>query len=181
MKKLTTTIAAILLISCFIATSASAATTTLTTAVPGGDYTLVIPDNQEIPFGTTSRNIGSVKVSNATGFAIGKNLNVAVNYGPLASSTVETTIPYNLYSYYARSTSSYNTMSNAKLENNGVLTFTGKSDGTVRSHYNDSNSNYSGEYLWYDLTFNASSSDWGAALPGDYSSTITFTAEVVRE
>ena len=45
-----------------MATVASAAenTTTLTTTVPAATYTLNIPANQEIPFGATQTNIGSV-------------------------------------------------------------------------------------------------------------------------
>ena len=56
-------------------------TTTLTTTVPDAEYTLNIPANQTVPFGAQSTEIGNVTVSDSSGFAVGKNIQVIVSYG----------------------------------------------------------------------------------------------------
>lgn len=71
-------------------------TTTLSTTVPAAQYTLNIPADQTIPFGATSTEIGNVTVSDSSGFAKGKNLNVTVAYDAFSSADVSTTIPFEL-------------------------------------------------------------------------------------
>ena len=75
MKKLLAVVLAMLTVFSFGTVAFAANTTTLTTTVPDAEYTLNIPADQEIPFGATSTDIGNVTVTNASGFAVGKNLN----------------------------------------------------------------------------------------------------------
>ena len=82
MKKLLSLALALLMLAS-VATVALASTTTLTTTVPPATYTLNIPADQEIPFGETGHNIGNVTVTDAAGFAEGKNLKVTMDMMPL--------------------------------------------------------------------------------------------------
>ena len=81
-----------------MATVASAAenTTTLTTNVPAATYTLNIPADQEIPFGATLTDIGSITVTNGTGFAKGKNLAVMPTFDAFICEDASTTIPFSI-------------------------------------------------------------------------------------
>ena len=79
MKKLISTFMIVtLLICCFTVTAFAEDQTVLTTTVPDATYTLNIPDDQEIEFGTTVKEIGTVNVTDAEGFAVGKDLQVTV-------------------------------------------------------------------------------------------------------
>ena len=82
MKKLTTLVLALALAASLAVPAFAANTTTLTTTVPAATYTLNIPADQEIPFGATETNIGSISVTDGTGFAVGKNLKVTLTYAP---------------------------------------------------------------------------------------------------
>lgn len=170
-----------------MATVASAAenTTTLTTNVPAATYTLNIPANQEIPFGATKTNIGNVTVTNATNFAVGKNLVVNLTYGAFESEGVSTTIPFSIgmVSGYSRPIT---------LASGSSITFYGKADTTVeetvRETFTFATTNASGttsthESVDYADEFRVymDSADWGKALAGEYTATITFTCEVVVE
>ena len=77
MKKLISTFMTVaLLICCFTATAFASNQTVLTTTVPDATYTLNIPADQEIGFGQTTSDIGMVTISDASGFAAGKNVTV---------------------------------------------------------------------------------------------------------
>lgn len=151
---------------------ASAEQTTLTTTVPDATYTLNIPADQTITFGATSTNIGEIKVSDSSGFAVGKNLNVTISFNAFECSDTTTTIPY------------YILMDNPDgygeaitVTSGTVITFKGKSNGNTTPHVMSEDNRY-------DLTqtiVKIDSADWGKALGGTYTSTITFTAEVVVE
>ena len=164
---------AILLVAALLipmATVVSAAnTTTLTTTVPAAAYTLNIPANQEIPFGATSTSIGNVTVSNSSGFAEGKNLAVTVTYTAFESENVTTTIPFLLYTYTKPTLN--------PLNSGNSLVFLGQSSGMVTESAQKATSE--GAIAITDLRLQVNSDDWGKALAGDYSATITFTAEVV--
>ena len=153
-------------------------TTTLTTTVPEAAYTLNIPANQEITFGRTSTGIGNVTVTDSSGFAEGKNLEVTVTYDEFTSESVSTKIPFRLNAHYSKQTSasSYDT-NNVTLYTNSKLTFKGSKTGAVTEQAGpDGSSRYvNAIYVCID------SSDWGKALAGTYTATITFTAEVVVE
>ena len=58
-----------------------------------------------------------------------------------------------------------------------TLTFLGKSNGTLEEGFVTSTSSYRENEIIVEVV----SVDWGKALAGDYSATITFTAEVVAE
>ena len=152
------------------ATALAADTPTLTTTVPDATYTLNIPANQEIPFGETSTDIGNVTVTNSSGFAEGKNLEVTLNYDPFTAQNVGTTIPYKIV---LTNESQSPTMD---LLSGSACTFLGLTDGSVREEARIGlNSNFYGSQLNVEINSN----DWGKTLAGEYSSTITFTAEVV--
>ena len=159
---------AILLVAALLipmATVAFAAnTTTLTTTVPAATYTLNIPADQKIEFGTTSAKLGELTVTNASGFASEKNLSVTVTYTDFTCADVSTTIPFTLFAKNASRT----------IYSGDAVVFNGKSDGTLDAEFHITNTSKDSE-----LIFQANSANWSKALAGDYSATITFTAEVV--
>lgn len=151
-------------------------TTTLTTTVPDATYTLNIPADQEITFGATDTNIGNVTVTNSSGFAEGKNLQVALTYDAFKCQEVATEIPFVVVAM-RKEDANYS----KNINSGDTLNFDGKSDGTVNEKaflaYHAEGVTSRAERLMVTI----SSTDWGKALGGDYSSTITFTAEVVSE
>lgn len=186
MKKLfALALAVIMVTSTTTVAFAAESTTTLTATVPAATYTLNIPANQEIPFGTTQADIGNITVTDATGFAVGKNLEVTISYDAFKADGVSTTIPYTL-SLFASSSSS-NIYDATKAINSGsVVTFAGKTNGTVEEKLELDTVYMQGgsttpKLPVSSIRFKALSEDWGKALAGEYTSTITFTAEVVVE
>ncbi len=181
MKKIFAVILAVTMLASMATVASAAETTTLTTSVPAATYTLNIPADQEIPFGATSTNIGNVTVTNSSGFAEGKNLAVTVNYDAFSADGITTQIPYTL-SLHVDAAGGY-LAAVENVPNGSAITFLGKSDGTVNeavrmvAKYNTGSGNTykNAEYI----CVNANSDDWGKALAGEYTATITFTAEVV--
>lgn len=179
MRKLLS-IALSLLLMCSLSTVAFAAnTTTLTTTVPDATYTLNIPADQEIPFGKTQADIGNISVTDSAGFAEGKDLQVTLTYDAFKADSVSTTIPYVVYKVATEG--GVNTVGNPWQEereipvNSGeTLIFRGQSGGDCDEEFVFSNFKNRNR-----LRIKTSSEDWGKALAGEYSSTITFTAEVV--
>ena len=164
---------AILLVAALLipmATVASAAnTTTLTTTVPAASYTLNIPADQEIPFGATETKIGKLTITDESGFASGKNLKVTVSYTDFASEQVSTKIPF----IVIPKNDIGGTGNISSLQSGDHITFLGNDNGTI------SQSNlFGGDVLLY---VKINSTDWSKALAGEYTATITFTAEVVAE
>ena len=81
MKKFIAIVLAVLTVLSFSTVAfAEGNTTTLTTTVPDATYTLNIPADQQITFGATSTDIGTVTVTNSSGFAAGKDLHVTITY-----------------------------------------------------------------------------------------------------
>ena len=175
MKKVLTLALAVLM-ACSMSVTAFAATTTLTTTVPEATYTLNIPANQEIPFGTTSADIGTISVTESAGFAKGKNLDVTITYGPFTATGISTEIPYNIV--LAGNVTASENDDEIAIASGDKIHFLGRSTGAVSTYPVDKDNH---EYLTASLVFNALSTDWGKALAGEYSTTITFTAEVVAE
>lgn len=174
-KALSLVLALVLMLSMATVVSAEN-TTTLTTTVPAATYTLNIPADQEIPFGATSTDIGYVSVTNATGFAVGKNLNVTLTYDSFKCEGVSTTIPFTV-GYTATPDSNERPVMTKDVASGSFVTFEGKSNGGVQEYltlYDGENQRDCDQFVIEML-----SSDWGMALAGDYSATITFTAEVV--
>lgn len=173
MKKLLSLALALLMLAS-VATVALASTTTLTTTVPPATYTLNIPADQEIPFGETKHSIGTVTVTDAAGFAIGKNLKVTIDCDAFACEGVPTTIPFSIDC----------ADDDQVIHGNGLnvreLTFYGSVYGGV-TEYARFGSHTSDTWYNKDMSVSIASTDWGKALAGDYTATITFTAEVVAE
>lgn len=174
MKKLFAILLAVtMLASMATVVSAAENTTTLTTTVPAATYTLNIPADQEIPFGATSTEIGNVTVTNSSGFANGKNLQVTITCSDFVCPDVSTKIPFH---FFAETT---NTNLYQHMYSGDVVTFNGLSSGKVQENFQISN--YQGGYDVTRLLLVIHSEDWGKALAGEYTATITFTAEVVAE
>lgn len=94
MKKLIALALAVTLLASMAVTVSAANTTTLTATVPAAGYTLNIPANQEVNFGTTQADIGNITVTDSAGFAVGKNLQVTVTYDAFSADKISTQIPY---------------------------------------------------------------------------------------
>lgn len=172
MKKLTALLLAVMLVASMAVAVSAESTTTLTTTVPAATYTLNIPADQEIPFGAEKTDIGNVTVTNSSGFAEGKNLQVTVSYEDFACPAVSTTIPYVLVPF--RENDKVPISSNSVLSG-GSLVFKGENSGEVPEK--TTTQSMGGVMGGFFLT--VESADWGKALAGEYTATITFTAEVV--
>lgn len=179
MKKLSALILALVLLVSVIpaayAANATPNTTTLTTTVPSASYVLNIPADQTVTFGEEKTYIGNVTVTDSKNFAVGKNVDVMVEYAPFAAEAAEisTTIPYTLYqSTFADSDTSKGYASS--LASGKIMTFKGKTDGTV-----DEKTAFGSVSIMEGLVVSIQSKDWGKALAGNYKSTITFTSEIV--
>lgn len=167
MKKFIATALTMLTVFSCSAVAFAANETVLTTTVPDATYTLNIPADQEIPFGATSTDIGNVTITNSSGFAEGKNLEVTAIFDGLKCDSTSTIIPYDIFlSLGGFSSTEY-------LQSGKSLTFPGTENGSVEEKANINT------YSVSALNIEIDSTDWGKALAGDYSSTITFTAEVV--
>ena len=142
-------------------------TTTLTTTVPAATYTLNIPADQTIAFGATETDIGNITVTESVGFAVGKNLKVTATWEGFISETVATTIPFTITSINTHSTDTY--------KSGDSFIFEGMSNGSTYEQSRDKDMHD----LIYSLILTIKSTDWGKALGGDYTATITFTSEVV--
>ncbi len=182
MKKLTTLVLALALAASLAVPAFAANTTTLTTTVPAATYTLNIPADQEIPYGAINTNIGSISVTDGVGFASGKNLKVTLTYDAFTSKDADTTIPFSIT--LNGSADDHTPKGSLNIKSGNALTFEGQSNGAVKEFAQTrvEAHNVPSGYLYYDAdqTFvTISSTDWGKALAGDYSATITFTAEVV--
>lgn len=182
MKKLFAILMAVAMLASMATIASAESVTTLTTTVPAATYTLNIPADQEIPFGATSTNLGAVTVTDSSNFAKGKNLEVTLTYDAFISEGVSTKIPFTLE--YANSRAAGvggGEIEKTTVPSGSAMTFKGKSDGTV-DEYVQIYYKYSAGSEYYDanmLNLIIYSSDWGKALAGEYTATITFTAEVV--
>jgi hypothetical protein len=167
----------------------AANTTTLTATVPPAQYTLNIPADQTIAYGTLDAEIGNVTVTDSSGFAEGKNIQVTITYTEFASQDVSTKIPFTMYRRSTYTDSYYNTINSDVAINSGdYITFHGDSSGAVGERSNNDGHEWQefgkivqGKRDAEAIGLKFSSADWGKALSGDYAATITFTAEVVVE
>ncbi len=187
MKKIIAIVLAMMTVFSYATVAFAENTTTLTTTVPDAEYTLNIPEDQEITFGATETNIGNVTVTDSSGFAEGKDLHVTITYDDFKAEGVSTTIPYYIQSsghYWSQAgaaSGAYVNINKQKLSGS-YFTFKGQAIGKCKTHF--LLENYSGTSANDDskkLNIIIDSTDWGKALAGDYSTTITFTAEVVAE
>ena len=181
-------LAAMLLVSMMptvFAANATPGATTLTTNVPDAIYTLSIPADHTITFGATTTDIGNVTVTGSSNFAEGKNLNVTINYSEFVGESVSTVIPYTLQAYSPAAG-----IFTLDLEDGAVITFYGTTDcdleekASVKMYGNGNNGNDPSKAYAKDMekiNVLIDSTAWGKALADNYSSIITFTAEVVVE
>ena len=181
MKKFLAMILAVIMLSSMATVVSAAETTILTTTVPAATYTLNIPANQEIEFGATETDIGNVTVTNSSGFAEGKNLSVTVTYDEFKAPGVSTTIPYSLQ---MSAPSSYGTTeeplrSGSSMIFKGTAAGTGAEKTTIRVVVG--NMGHTSDEPISGILLVTKSTDWGKALGGVYTTTITFTCEVVVE
>ena len=177
MKKLFAILLVVALLASMTTIVSAASTTTLTTTVPAATYTLNIPADQDIPFGNVYTNIGEVKVTNSNGFAEGKNLAVSLSYTDFTCDGVTTKIPFTMWiSQYSDTNDTGKILTDEKVLSGESVVFMGKTDGTV-SEYVKNVSGNKRTHAWVKID----SQDWGKALAGEYTATITFTAEVVAE
>ena len=169
MKKLISALLVVMMVMSMATVASADNTTTLTTTVPAATYTLNIPANQEIPFGTNESDIGNVTVTDANGFATGKNLKVTITWDDFVCSNVVTTIPFIMQTNNSKVMVSYDMLSEFSI------LFEGSDDnGVAENAYT-----VEGKNLVTSLSVKVKSEDWGKALAGEYSATITFAAEVV--
>lgn len=178
MKKLFALLLAVIMVVS-MATVVSAKTTTLTTTVPDATYVLNVPKDQEIPFGATSTDIGNVTITNSSGFAEGKNVEVTLTYGDFTCGDTTTTIPMSVTAFFQANINTNVSEELAISSGSKLPAFSGKTDGTVSEQVSI---NYSANVCPMKcLRVNIDSDDWGKALGGEYTAIITFSAEVVVE
>lgn len=181
-KTLALLLALVLIVAMAPAAFATSQSTKLTTTVPGATYTFTIPKDTEIAYNATDTSIGYVTVTESSGFALGKDLQIELKYSAFTSENVSTTIPYKvLYSVAENQNTTDPATRHSYYSHLSPMIFKGSNTGTVASlayaEYSSSGMTHIG-YVG-DLGIVISASDWGKALAGDYTSTITFTASVV--
>lgn len=173
MKKIFAILLAVTMLASMATVVSAAETTTLTTTVPAATYTLNIPADQEISFGATITDIGELSISNSAGFAEGKNLQITLSYSDFACANVSTKIPFKVFA--APKAHIDDEIAEIYLvETGNPVVFKGQSNGTVRTYASAINNN-----SMSNIAVQVKSENWGKALAGEYTATITFTAEVV--
>ena len=180
MKKLFAILLAVTMLASMVTVaSAAQSTTTLTTTVPAATYTMNIPANQEIPFGATETDIGAITVTDATGFAVDKNLKVTINYDAFSSATTSTEIPFAIKFFGTYQTAANRSDAEQQQASGSSFVFLGQEDGTVKKFTEAKVNSYTCQFTKTLLL--VESEAWGKALAGEYTTTITFTTEVVVE
>lgn len=182
MKKALALLLAVMLVVS-IAPAAFASTTTLTTTVPGATYEFSIPADTTIEYNALDTSIGYLEVTESAGFAVGKNLQITIEYGPFTNADGSSTIPYYIYADDTSKlddTATVTSHTHKQLGSKSVLTFYGMNSGSVKRLATCPTSNSTSDYLG-DLGVVITQEAWGKALAGEHTSTITFTAEVVQD
>ena len=172
MKKLTAFILAAVLLLSLGAIALADGTTTLTTTVPAATYTLTIPEDVTVTYGVHSVYVGELDAEATSGFAVGKNLKVTMTYIPFSCESVSTTIPYEVEGFICSKTGTY---SYGMLESGCSFLFICTDTNKIFPSNLSGSPNFDNYRL--DLCF--SNADWGKALAGDYTATMTFTSEIV--
>lgn len=187
MKKVIAFVMAIAMMFSLAVTVSAESTTTITTFVPAATYTLNIPADQEITYGTTSKTIGNVTITDSANFADGKNVRVKIEYDAFTSNEVSTKIPYEIYASATGRTSggSYGSGGSTSIvvdkPSGSSFIFEGSANGTCNEFFNIEKSGYGTDTSTICLNIRIASSDWGKALGGNYSTTLTFTSEIYVE
>ena len=167
MRKVISVILAVILIFS-IPTTASAESTTLTIDVPEASYILNVPADQAIDYLASEKNIGSITVSDTSGFSASKGISVSVTYdGQFATPKYASAINYSLVCKGTGSETRYD------LNSGDYITFTGNADGTLNNNPTLPDGSPANELIVLIDT-----ACWDTALGGIYSTTITFNADV---
>ena len=127
-------------------------------------------------YGTLKVDLGNITVTDSQGFAVGKNLEVTIDYTAFTAEGVETSIPVQLVKIGKKT--NYSDLSQ-NVQSGDIITFEGQSNGTVSTNSTSIVDTAGNVFVVNTFMARMSSADWGKALPGDYTSTITFTSEVV--
>ena len=190
MKKLFAILLAVAMLAS-MATAASAAettttkSTTLTITVPAASYTLNIPENQEITYGEEKSFIGNVTITDGTNFEVGKNVEVAVTHtGKLEAENVSTSIPFTLLASKYKTADESTQFGEIKLDSGESITFHGRNNTTIseKAYEEFKTGTSSTENAHIEaLCIKIANENWGKALAGEYTTTLTFTEEVVVE
>ena len=149
--------------------------------IPAPAYTLNIPANQIVSYKTESHDIGCPTVSDAFGFAAGKDIKLSISWTEFRSESTSTTIPFAM-KFTSPSNESYDFTS-------GTVYFIGNDVGTVEEYPVDISIS-TGEHIpvaCFMLKFNVV--DWDNALPGEYNkamtgeykASITFSTEIMEQ
>lgn len=173
MKKLFAALLAVMMVVSMATVVSAENTTTLTTTVPDAIYTLNIPADQKIEFGTEEFNLDEPYITGASGFAVGKNILVDFTYTAFTCPDVSTQIPIKI-TYLNGYGDQYSFSRDA-------VVFKGKADGGVDGAYpakEDGTANIVSGTM-RNFVINIDDAAWGKALGGQYSATITFNAEIV--
>lgn len=151
-----------------IPTTALAESTTLTIDVPEASYILNVPANQAIDYLAAEKNIGSITVSDTSGFSASKGITVTVTYdGQFGTPKYASAINYSLVCKGTGSETRYD------LKSGDYITFTGNADGTLNNNPTLPDGSPANELIVVIDT-----ACWDTALGGIYSTTITFNADV---
>lgn len=172
MKKMIALVVALITVLTIPTVAFAANQTVLTTTVPAATYTLNVPADQTVDFGDTEIFLPGLAIEDAFGFAAGKGVAVTIIYDAFVCEGVNTTIPITLKANYITGISG--TYADT-FESGDSLLFTYSGSRLVPSSYVSGNTTYN----LTSLSVTTNSADWGKALAGEYTATITFTAEVV--
>ena len=177
MKRIIVSIMIIVFVFSFAGIALADGTTTLTTTVPDNvTYTLNIPEDQVVPFNTSNVYLQYPYVTDAVNFTAGKSVKITITpQGYFESDTVETTIPYSFSVHH-------NTAGgNGHIKSSDGIFYLyagGNSSSNVVAPYGEAVTlNYNVPVTSMDVYIE--SRNWGKALPGDYSTVITFSSEIV--
>lgn len=187
MKKIIAFVMAMTMVFSMAVVASAESTTTLTTTVPSATYTLNIPADAVVPFGQQYTTLGNITVTDGSGFASGKNVEVTVTYDAFKadSADISTTIPFTFVitrGSQDQADAEVGSGSGHKVSGS-TFTFAGKVDGSIAEK--ELITSYTGSSMKYEylnaVGIYVSSENWGKALAGNYTASITFTAKVVAE
>lgn len=172
MKKTMKMLLSVVLIITMVAISslfAFAESTTLTTTVPPATYTLTVPLNAVVEYGTPLTSIDAPKIATSEGFGEGKDLKLTIIREDFKCPDTTTTIPYE-YQLFVSADDEELVLD----ESNGIY-FRGTSTGKLEQFARSGGHKLSTALISVDNT------DWPKALAGDYTATITYVTEVVAD
>lgn len=159
-------------------------TTTLTTTVPGATYEFSFPADTTIKYNALDTSIGYLEVTQSSGFAVGKNLQITMEYGPFTNADGTSTIPYVIKPDVTtiEDTETHDSHYGDTKPSGTEFIFKGMNDGQVKRLASVPNPAANDTATFYgDLGVIITQSAWGKALAGEHTSIITFTAAVVQD